>query len=156
ILASRTLGLIIRKKVEILFVQNPSIVLSLLAVCLKPFLSLNVIIDAHNSGIFPLEGKYRALNYLARFIARRANFFIVSNTYLAEIVREWGAKPLVIPDPIPSLHSIGSTTSPLHPYILFICTWASDEPYREVIAAAAMLNSRTDIYITGRYQKKLS
>lgn len=156
LLAARTIGLIVRKKIKILFVQNPSIVLSLLAVCLKPFFALTVIVDAHNSGIYPLEGKYPALNYLAKFIARNANFIIVTNTYLADLVRAWGAEPLVIPDPMPSLHAVQSPTKPLHPYIFFICTWASDEPYAEVITAAGLIDSNIEIYITGKYQNKLS
>jgi glycosyltransferase involved in cell wall biosynthesis len=152
-----TLQIIFGKKIDLLFVQNPSIVLSLVAVLLKQMTSLRVIVDAHNAGIYPLEGKSSALNAIAKYIAKNATQVIVSNAYLAKIVSDWGGNPFVMPDPIPDLHPVITTSDIKHkPYFFFICTWADDEPYTEVIAAAALLTDQFDIYITGNYRKKLS
>lgn len=153
----RTTNTIVRNRVKTLFVQNPSIVLSFLAITLKPILKLTVIVDAHNSGIFPLEGKSKILNFFARYICKHANYTIVSNSYLAEFVTQWSGNPLVISDPIPDFsHHQKKTFTQSKPYLLFICTWAADEPYDEIIKSAHSLNDTVDIYVTGNYKKKLS
>jgi glycosyltransferase involved in cell wall biosynthesis len=153
----KTLQIIFGKKIDLLFVQNPSIVLSLLAVLLKKMTGLRVIVDAHNAGIYPLEGRNVILNGIAKYIAKNATHIIVSNTYLAKTVSDWGGNPFVMPDPIPDLHpSNREKNTSDKPYFFFICTWADDEPYTEVIAASALLNDQFDVYITGNYRKKLS
>jgi glycosyltransferase involved in cell wall biosynthesis len=155
ILIFKTLKLIYKKDIRILFVQNPSIVLSMLAVLLKFIRNIRVIVDAHNSGIYPLEGKSKFLSWIARFIARKADAVIVSNNYLAETVQAWKAKPIVMPDPIPRLTVVKKITFE-RPYVFFICTWASDEPYLEIIKAASLVPHDVDIYITGNYRNKLT
>jgi hypothetical protein len=152
-----TIKIIVNNKVKVLFVQNPSIVLSFLAIVLKPILNLTVIVDAHNSGIFPLEGKSKVLNFFARYICRRANYTIVSNSYLADFVTKWLGNPLVVPDPVPDFsHHKKNMSTRSKPYFLFICTWAADEPYDEIIKSARSLDDTIDIYVTGNYKKKLS
>jgi glycosyltransferase involved in cell wall biosynthesis len=151
-LVCKTLKVIRAQKVKILFVQNPSIVLSFLAVVLKSIFKLTVIVDAHNAGIYPLEGRNKFLNFIARFISKKADYVIVSNTYLADVVRGWAGEPLVIPDPIPKLQLISTNEIKSgKPYVFFVCTWADDEPFQAVIEAAKMVD--VDIYFTGNYKK---
>lgn len=158
ILLFKTLSLIIKEKPQLIFVQNPSIVLALFAILLKILLNKRIIVDAHNAGIFPLEGSNSILNTIARFISKKADVTIVSNKYLANIVDGWNGKSFVMPDPLPQITPTEETLSTekgKKGYILFICTWASDEPYREVINAANSLQN-IDIYITGNFRKKIS
>jgi len=153
----KTINIIAENKIKILFVQNPSIVLSFLAVCLKPIFGLTVIVDAHNSGIFPLEGRSKILSFFARIICKTSNYTIVSNHFLAETVAAWDGNPIVVPDPIPNLAAHRGNPQPVSiPYILFICTWAADEPYHEIIKAAQLLKNGISIYMTGKYQGKLT
>lgn len=157
ILLAKTLSIIFSKKISVIYTQNPSIVLSFVAVCLKLCLRRIVIVDAHNAGIYPLEGKHKFLNSIARFISRNASLVIVSNKYLAEQVATWGGTPFVFPDPIPPIPNHPSL-APLpaeRNFALFICTWAADEPYFEVIKAAEQTPDIA-IYITGNYKNKLS
>jgi len=148
----KTLKVIRSEKIKILFVQNPSIVLSFLAIILKSIFKLTIVVDAHNSGIYPLEGRNRFLNFIAKFISKNADYVIVSNTYLADVVRAWKGEPIVIPDPIPKLHLISTDKmKPQKPYIFFVCTWADDEPFEAVIEAAKTID--IDIYFTGNYKK---
>ena len=158
ILLYKTLKVLYKNNVKLLFVQNPSIVLSLFAVCLKLTFGLRVVVDSHNAGIFPLEGNSRFLSFFARFIARYSDVTIVSNDYLSSTVARWGGRPYVIPDPVPLLVPIIPTIDQidLKPYVLFICTWADDEPYLEVIKAAEKLTGEIEIYITGNYHKRLN
>jgi glycosyltransferase involved in cell wall biosynthesis len=161
-LIGRTLSLIIRERPSTLFVQNPSIVLSFLAVVLKPLLRYRLVVDEHNSGIFPLEGSSRCLNAVAKFIARNADAVIVTNTALQEFCEGWGAKVFVVPDPLPKFPGflrsgdrvVGQKSESVT--MLFICTWANDEPYKTVISAAESFD-RTSliIRITGDPKNKI-
>lgn len=157
ILIVKTLSIIFSKNIKVIYTQNPSIVLSFVAVCLKLFFGRTVIVDAHNAGIYPLEGKHKLLNTIAKFISRNANLVIISNKYLAEQVTAWGGTPFVFPDPIPPI-AIHPSLAPLsvdRKFVLFICTWAADEPYFEVIKAAEQTPDIA-IYITGNYKNKLT
>jgi glycosyltransferase involved in cell wall biosynthesis len=155
LLCCKTIAIIHKNKIDVIFAQNPSIVLSALAIAYKFIFNKIVIIDAHNGGLLPLEGKYKMLNYLAKVIAKRADTTIVSNKYLAELVTSWGGTPYVMPDPLPTPHKPIKTHFNDSNYFLFICTWASDVPYDQVIEAARLC-SNEKIYITGNYQKKLT
>lgn len=131
-----------------IFVQNPSIVLSLLAVILKPLFRYRLIVDAHNSGVFP----NKKLQFLADFINRKADYVIVTNEGLANFIRGIGGFPVVLPDPLPEIVVVEDEFSKWKtiksPSALVICSWATDEPYCEVISAAAELPEVT-FYITG-------
>jgi glycosyltransferase involved in cell wall biosynthesis len=157
LLISKTLAIIFRNKLKVLFVQNPSIVLSFFSIFVKKLFGFVVVVDAHNAGIYPLEGKSRSLNFIAKLICRNADLVIVTNQHLARVVEKWGGVPFIMPDPLPdfSSHTIVPVSTE-RSYLLFICTWASDEPYMEVIQAAKELDFDIDIYITGNFHKKLT
>lgn len=144
----RTIRIFGRHNKGTVFVQNPSIVLSFLAVISRPFFSFKLIIDAHNSGVFPAK----KLQFLADFINKRADHVIVTNEGLAIYIRKIGGSPIVLPDPLPEIPVIEDESSQWaslkSPSVLMICSWASDEPYCEVISAAAALPDVT-FYITG-------
>ncbi len=157
ILTAKTLGLILKNKIKVLFVQNPSLVLALLAVSLRRPLGLTVIVDAHNGGLYPKESRFPLLNWAARLVCRKADCVIVTNRNLAATISDWGAEPLVMPDPVPDFsHHAGNALASESIYVLFVCTWADDEPYREVLKAASMLQRAVSIYVTGNYRKILS
>lgn len=138
-------------KPDVLFVQNPSIVLALTAVVWGRLRRLPVIVDAHNAGLIPLEGRSALMNRAAAFIARHASLTIVSNAALTPIVDTYGGRPFVLPDPIPELPAgaaPGGSADKLR--VLFICTYASDEPYDAVVQAARAFINDAQVYITGR------
>jgi glycosyltransferase involved in cell wall biosynthesis len=160
----KTIQLIASKKPEIVFCQNPSIVLSFFSVLLRRLFSYVVIVDEHNAGLFPLEGQNRLLNLLARYIVRKANGVIVTNVVLADKCKEWGGEPLIIEDPLPEFNSqnqgdrsekIGHGNAPFE--LVFICTWASDEPYLNVIQAAkGFSEEKLTLRITGKHDNKIA
>lgn len=149
----RTLQLLIREAPDLVFVQNPSIVLALFMTTVGKCLTGRVVIDSHNEGIRPFHERYHRLLPLYAFIQRRADMTIVTNHNLAKAVRANGGNPVVLPDRIPNLilpHHVkleGSVN------IVFICTFEKDEPYRDVIDAARYIDPIFHLYITGRYQK---
>lgn len=162
----KTLLLIRSKKPDIVFCQNPSIVLSFFCVIFKSLLSCSVIIDEHNAGLFPLDGQNTVLNWIARFIVRKADAVIVTNAALATQCTDWGGTPIVIEDPLPDFveqysielpNSLSAASERVQPFeLLFICTWASDEPYMNVLEAARVFSTDVlRITITGSYHGKV-
>jgi len=158
ILLFRTTHLLWRYRGKHVFVQNPSIVLAFWAVCLKPVLRCKVIVDFHNSGLFPLEGRSRLLLSISRFICRRANLSIVTNTSLARVVKERGGEPSVVTDPLNEEEFSSETNSQSMEldYFLFVCSWAEDEPWEEVLKAVTMTENPVKILVTGNYKRCLS
>lgn len=145
-----TVFLLLKERPNLIFVQNPSMLLAVLALQFGRLSRTPVIVDGHNAGLRPFDGKKPWANQLARHIIRSAALTIVTNSGLAEYVKENGGRSAVLPDPLPNF-IFKPRLAPLKGKvnILFICTWASDEPYIEMITAAAYVDKSTCIYITG-------
>jgi glycosyltransferase involved in cell wall biosynthesis len=150
----KTIKILLDSRPGIVFCQNPSIVLAFLLVILKRIFGMTVFVDSHNAGIFPKEGNSPLLNRLARFIQRNADTTIVTNNALRLHVEGNGGRSFVLPDkvpcfPIPKIRSLKGKYN-----FLFICTFASDEPYVEVFEAARDIDPGIFIYVSGNYSKK--
>jgi glycosyltransferase involved in cell wall biosynthesis len=124
-------------------------------VMLKPLSGFYLIIDSHNAGISPLEGRNKIVNYLAVFIQRTANLTLVTNMGLRKIVEGNKGRGFVLPDRIPSVESIGRFNFEQGKRVVFVCTFSDDEPYNQVFEAAKSLPDGIKIYVTGRYQGKV-
>lgn len=144
---ARTVPLLWRWRGKKVVVQNPSLVLALIATILKFPLRYTLIVDAHNAGIHPAEGRVRGLRAVANWVIKAADYTIVSNSGLAGEVVLKGGRALVIPDPLPqhlcerqeaARHAQGNEVAATA-FIVFVCSWAEDEPYREVIKAAEFM-----------------
>ena len=145
---ARTIAWTWRWRGGIIFVQNPSIVLATLALLLRPLLRYTLIMDAHNAGIYPAEGTNSRLQRIADWLIAHVDLVLVTNEGLARRVREVGGRPFVMPDPLPALTAPAGSVGPA-PTVLFVCTWASDEPYVEVFKAAELLPDVT-VHVTGK------
>jgi glycosyltransferase involved in cell wall biosynthesis len=156
--ALKTAKIIHKIRPKILIVQNPSLVLSLLALLLKNIYRYKFATDSHNSGIFPLEGKNVILNTLSRLIQKYSDLTIVSNKGLKEIVDGIARRAIILPDKIPRAIARTKPTFALensHFNIACICTFKEDEPYEEIISAAQRLPENIQLYITGRFNGKI-
>ncbi len=152
----RTLRLLLRRRPRIVFCQNPSLVLAWMLARLRPLFRYVLVVDAHNAGLFPLEGRSRALSRLAREVQARADLTLVSNEALAEVVQANGGRPFVLPDRLPTLPGaeVPPAASPGDPRrVLFICSYAADEPYAAVFEAARILGPAYRFQVTGNPDK---
>jgi hypothetical protein len=129
-------------------------VLANLAATFGRMAGVTVIVDAHNGGIDPLDGKSALLTGLARRALKKSDMVIVTNEALARQVEGFGAKAFVLTDPMPNFPPARVETSEAARAtvrrVVAICTWASDEPYLELIRAAALLPAGCELAITGR------
>lgn len=147
----RTLRVFRRTKPDLIFAQNPSLVLALATIGYGKVTGIKVVVDAHNAAVMPLlPGESGLLSWLCRLAVRGADFTIVSNERLAGIVQASGGRPVVLADRLPQLSPATPSGSPAaQPRVVFICTYAPDEPYMTVLEAAGRLDPRITVFVTG-------
>jgi glycosyltransferase involved in cell wall biosynthesis len=155
----KTISILTENKPEILFVQNPSMVLATLACIYGFFKKIPLVVDRHTT--FLLNKKRRntprliMFKLLHRFTIRFADLTIVTNDFLANLIRQLKGKPFVLPDMIPKLMQTGTTQLKGRHNILLISSFGPDEPIKEVIEAMKHVDNKEDVYlyITGNYKK---
>ena len=150
---ARTFIALREHKPKIFLVQNPSIVLTSLAVVLKPFFHYQLIVDAHNEAVEPHNYDNFIIRMLARFLIRYSNATIVTNDVLANTVKKYGGSPLVLPDFLPNVDVRPFLSAPKndeHYELTLIATYANDEPYREVFSALQTLGNKFKLKVTGK------
>jgi glycosyltransferase involved in cell wall biosynthesis len=137
-LSLRTVRLLHRHRPEILFVQNPSLGLTVQAVMLRRLLDFFLVVDAHNEGVRPFNRSGRFVHWLTRCLLRHADVTIVTNAALAADVSAAGGTPLVLPDrlPVAPLTSRPPALADV-PQVVVISTFAPDEPVSAIFEAAA-------------------
>jgi glycosyltransferase involved in cell wall biosynthesis len=149
-----TYSIYVKERPKVIFCQNPSIILALFTVLVKAFFKVQVIVDAHNAGLFPAEGHSTILSFISRFIQRKADLTIVSNNNLRPEVIGNGGIVFVLPDKIPDIPTTPIKKLKGKNNLLLICSFADDEPYRIVFNAGLQLDKNICVYVSGDYQKK--
>lgn len=137
-----TLRLLRKERPMVLFVQNPSLGLTLLAALVRGWFGYLLVVDAHNEGVRPFIRSSAFAHWLTRRLLRAADITIVTNASLADDVRSAGGRPLVLPDRLPTPPAGAPTADARHdaaPDVLVISTFAPDEPIEAVMTAAAAL-----------------
>ena len=100
----KTLCLLWQWRNQVVIAQNPSIILSLLCVVLRPVLRYRLVIDAHNAGFSPKKA------IVSGYKNCRPNHskYGVHHSYqygYGKIIEAKQGRPLVLPDPLPTLHA---------------------------------------------------
>jgi glycosyltransferase involved in cell wall biosynthesis len=153
-LIPRTVRSLRQQRADVLVVQSPSIVLSLLCTVLRPWLGYRLVVDAHNDAIF---SPWRAFQPLTRWLVKAADLVIVTNRPLADVVVRFGSTPFVLPDPIPSAPDVEESGLQPPPgtglRIAVVATYALDEPIAAVLSAAASVGNGYQFSLTGNPAK---
>ncbi len=150
----RTSRALLKEKPSLVFCQNPSLILSSFLVTVKKASGFRVCVDAHNVGLFPREGKSPVLGSLSRYVQAGADLTLVTNEQLQRHVEANGGRAFVLQDRIPDIQRRPPIPLEGRYNVLFICSYAQDEPYGLVFEAAEKLDSGVHIYVTGNYRKK--
>ncbi|MCU7799665.1 MAG: glycosyltransferase [gamma proteobacterium symbiont of Lucinoma myriamae] len=150
-----TFRIILATRAKNIVVQNPSIVLACVANIFARLCFKHLIVDAHNSGLFPKEGESKILNWVAALLLKVTPLTIVTNQALVDYVHKKNGRAVLVPDPLPDI-PITNELDNNEFSVLYICTWSKDEPYQSVIDSATLLPEGYHIYITGNYHKKLT
>jgi glycosyltransferase involved in cell wall biosynthesis len=152
----KTLAILYHEKPDVVFAQNPSTILALFLVLIKPFCLKKVVLDSHNTGIYLLDERYQLLNRVSAFIQKKADLTLVTNIGLKREIEGNGGRARVIFDRIPKVEksrplAVGKTWA-----VAFVCSFALDEPYEAVFESARQLPEDITIYVTGNYRGKVS
>jgi glycosyltransferase involved in cell wall biosynthesis len=138
--AWRTVALLRRTNPAILFVQNPSLLLSTLALASRRFFGYTLVVDAHNEGVRPFMRPGRFVAWLTRRLLKGADATIVTNPALEKDVTAAGGRALVLPDrmPAPELPAKAAAINKAT-LVAVISTFLPDEPVAAIVAAATTL-----------------
>ncbi len=147
----RTITTIRHDRPGILFVQNPSIILVLLAVMLKQFFRYILINDLHTPYIDLPPVLAKLFWALQRFCIRHSDLTIVTNDNFRQRLHVDGV--MILPDTVPSFDIEGDDNRLEGINILYVCTFAEDEPYGSVFRAAELLPDGFRIFVTGNFRK---
>lgn len=151
----RTFEIIWNDKPDVVITQNPSIVLSVFAVVLSIFFGYRVGTDTHNVG-FGLKSDVNSIiiRALCRWVQQYAHFVIAHNDELREKVVGRGGNIIVLPDKIPTINKPKKLKQLNGEFnFLFICSFAKDEPWMNVIKTFQELDPKYHVYVTGDYKK---
>jgi glycosyltransferase involved in cell wall biosynthesis len=131
---------------DVVFVMTPP-VFAVLSIYFYSFLrSISYIIDAHTAAFLLPRWKY--LQWLQRFLCRRAITTIVTNEYLADQVESGGGHATIIRD-VPVIYDITEQFFTNDKFsIAVVCSFNYDEPIEEIFEAARQL-SDIQFYMTG-------
>jgi hypothetical protein len=129
-------------------VTNPPIIPALIGAVYARLTRASLILDDH-PGAFGAMG-YRigaAMRPLHRRLVAQARLCLVTDRSWVDVIRSWGGEGLVLHEApatwTPAAHPCGA-----HPRVLFVCTFARDEPAAEVIQAARQV-PELHVLITG-------
>lgn len=150
LLSKKTVTTILSERPTHLIVQNPSIGLALVALCMRPLFGFYLIVDAHNEAISPFIHNTWIIRFLASWIMRHTDLTLVTNNELARIVEHHGGRPFVLVDCIPNPPRDLPLSDPQALKVVLICTFAPDEPIASVMEAARSLGHPHVFYVTGR------
>jgi glycosyltransferase involved in cell wall biosynthesis len=145
----QTAARLLRARQEVVFIQCPSVVLGVWAGLLKQLVGFTLVADLHNEAVEPYNYTFAGYRWLLKWIARVADVSIVTNEPLANVVAANGGNAFVLPDKVPALAAAPRQDGDGAPHVVFVCTYAPDEPYLEVIEAAGRLDPEVTVHITG-------
>lgn len=151
--AYKTIATVYREKPDVVFAQNPSIVLNYLLLLARVLLRYTFVADAHFGGVVAYNGNplfQKALDISNRL----ADLVIVTNQDHAAHVKSIGGQSLVCEDPLPDLARYNSGGNPEDKSVFFICSFDIDEPYESAFDAASELSvDNFKFYVSGNYAK---
>ncbi|MBL4903591.1 MAG: glycosyltransferase [Desulfocapsa sp.] len=133
-------------------------ILATLACVYGKLTSTFIVVDRHTT--FLLTRKYRntpsilLFKFLHRFTLRYADLTIVTNDFLADIVRNYRGRAFVLPDKLPLLEFTEKENLKGDKNILLISSFGADEPIQEVLDAMRLLRTgNVCLYISGNNSK---
>lgn len=155
----KSVAFLLSTRARTVVVQNPSLLLTVVACALKPVKGFRVVQDLHSyfslhihRGIGARGKVYRMLSI---FCIRRADLTVVTNPELKKVIEDLGGRGLILQDAIPTFPAVSGGAGTDERRIVYVCTYSPDEPVDEVIAAGGLLNGEARIYVTGRVPERM-
>jgi len=144
----QTIGILWRRRPQVLVVTNPPLLLSLGALAWSRLhRGATVVLDSH-PGAFGAMGDRMgaALVPVHRWLAPRVGFSLVAAPFWREIVEGWGGAAMVVHEAPGAAQPPAKPHTPLR--VLYVGTFAQDEPVEALLGAAAAV-PECEIVLTG-------
>lgn len=157
----KTLFTLLIHRPKLLLIQNPSIVLAAFSCFYCSLTATKLVVDRHSnfrlnkpqSGSLPIW-LFMRFHY---YSLKHANLTIVTNDFLADLVRKAGGRPVILPDKLPNFPAHNIPEHKEKKRLLLISSFGFDEPVREVIEAFRILNNPDcELFITGNFRRRPS
>jgi glycosyltransferase involved in cell wall biosynthesis len=152
-----TVKVLYKNSGNIIFVQNPSMILSAIACFLKGIFDYTLVVDRHST--FPLKNKKLTPSrilylFLNKYTIANADLTIVTNKFLADLVNRMNGNSFILPDMLPSFIKTKKVKLKNGFNILMISSFGKDEPILQVIKSAINIKSLgVNLYVTGNFDK---
>jgi glycosyltransferase involved in cell wall biosynthesis len=144
----QTLRLLYKERPRVIIVMTPPVAACLAVWLYAKFTGAIYAIDAH-TGAF-LDPRWKRLLFLHRFFSRRAVVTMVTNDYLADIVKSWNAPVTLVPDvPVAFPEPAHVTLKPGRFHMTFVSSFTWDEPLDALLDAAKEV-PEVHFYVTGK------
>jgi glycosyltransferase involved in cell wall biosynthesis len=152
LMAVRTLWLLFRKRPDCVILMTPPLFAVLFGYVYCLMMNRRFLIDAHTGSLISRPWTY--FRWLHRFLCRRAAGTIVTNEALADLVRSWGGRALIMNPPV-RFPPIEAGPSRVVKKLVVVTAFSFDEPLNEILGAA---REHPDIhfFITGNKLKAKS
>lgn len=135
-----------RERPAAVFVMTPPVFAALPAFWYARKHRAQVVLDAHTAAF--LHPRWGRLQWLQRALCRRAATTLVSNEYLAGLVRAAGGHATVVPDVPVIFPQVEKFDRPHEFTVAVVCSFNYDEPVEDIFAAARRLDD-IRFFITG-------
>ena len=155
VLGLKTAKLVFIKKPDLIFAQNPSIMLALELCILKKILYYKIVIDRHSNFKFQYSKGliWKLFHLISDYTLKQADLTIVTNLYLKNFVLKKGGNAFVLPDKLPCLKPGNTLKLKGKINIVVPSSFNADEPIIEIIKAAQKISKDICIYFTGDFKK---
>jgi glycosyltransferase involved in cell wall biosynthesis len=148
--AWRSWRLLAARRPALVICMNPPYFLPFVAWCYCRRARARFVLDSHTAAFD--QRRWTWMRPLHAFLVRRAALSIVTNEALGERVAAMGGNAVIVQD-IPYTLPAGRYPLPADAFtVVFICTYAADEPLAEVCAAARAL-PEVRFFVTGNSRK---
>lgn len=143
----------------VVFVQNPSMILATFAGACKHFFNYTLVVDRHSNFLQGDEDfgpvTRWALEWMSRYSIRRADLTIVTNADIEEKYIRGRGRGFILPDPYPEITTrpVRLNTERRNLEVLFVSTWQTDEPIREVIEVCRRMGDQIKVFISGKMKE---
>jgi glycosyltransferase involved in cell wall biosynthesis len=141
-----TLLTLAKERPRVVFVQSPPSFATWAAALYAVVARAALVIDAHSDAFE--RSIWTRPRWLNAVVARRAATTIVTTGHWAQRVAGMGGRAVVVPA-IPTNLEVGEAPAIEGFAVVFVATWASDEPVESVLEAARSCPDAT-FYLTGR------
>ena len=149
----RSLRIIWKRRPKVVFAPNPSLVLAYLVLILRSVFRYHLVIDAHYAGVIA-PSRYPFLQRVLDLCNQQADLVIVTNAVHSEHVKSVGGRALICEDPLPDIGRYGRAVSERSKDVFVICSFDVDEPYTNILEAAALLQPDGFVFwVSGNFKK---